>query len=389
MTKKLDRVDLSSKNVWLPCTGAALLCPAAGRKIHRRASGRSSFPPRHRTRRQKHPRRRRETTASAVVARGRTRCNASAKSFSPIDIHRLLHPRRTLRARLHSDHDRRPRAGRRRKTHRRRLPPPQSPNSSPPPTSSASSKLPRSVARKPSPRSPTARKPFPAWKKSSALAIATSPPQSNSSAATAPSICPPARPKRLSSPTDGKRQRKWIAADLLAQAEHAPDAGSFLVTTSHDRWRASPAANRKRSSRSCPKTNPAHTSIAQDRRDPRRAIRRRRLRIRQSLRSRTPQPSGNDRDIAAEKHAPPQAPSSLGPWAAQPLGDYASGSNHVLPTGGWARTRGGLSAADFVKCITVQPSSAPVSTRLADDVQATRQRGRPASALATPVEVRR
>ena len=44
----------------------------------------------------------------------------------------------------------------------------------------------------------------------------------------------------------------------------------------------------------------------------------------------------------------------LGPWAAQPLGDYASGSNHVLPTGGWARRRGGLSAADFVKCISVQ-----------------------------------
>jgi histidinol dehydrogenase len=44
----------------------------------------------------------------------------------------------------------------------------------------------------------------------------------------------------------------------------------------------------------------------------------------------------------------------LGPWAAQPLGDYATGSNHVLPTGGWARKRGGLSAADFVKCISVQ-----------------------------------
>jgi histidinol dehydrogenase len=44
----------------------------------------------------------------------------------------------------------------------------------------------------------------------------------------------------------------------------------------------------------------------------------------------------------------------IGPWGAQPLGDYISGSNHVLPTGGWARMRGGLSAADFVKCITVQ-----------------------------------
>src|SRR6267142_5590816 len=44
----------------------------------------------------------------------------------------------------------------------------------------------------------------------------------------------------------------------------------------------------------------------------------------------------------------------LGPLSAQSFGDYASGSNHVLPTGGWARRRGGLSAADFVKCYTVQ-----------------------------------
>ncbi|MGA8269338.1 MAG: histidinol dehydrogenase, partial [Candidatus Acidiferrales bacterium] len=44
----------------------------------------------------------------------------------------------------------------------------------------------------------------------------------------------------------------------------------------------------------------------------------------------------------------------LGEWSAQPIGDYASGSNHVLPTGGWARRRGGLSAVDFVKCVNVQ-----------------------------------
>src|SRR5437764_10618151 len=44
----------------------------------------------------------------------------------------------------------------------------------------------------------------------------------------------------------------------------------------------------------------------------------------------------------------------LGPWGAQPLGDYATGSNHVLPTGGWPGRRGGLSTADFVKCISVQ-----------------------------------
>jgi histidinol dehydrogenase len=44
----------------------------------------------------------------------------------------------------------------------------------------------------------------------------------------------------------------------------------------------------------------------------------------------------------------------VGRWSAQVAGDYAIGSNHVLPTAGTARVRGGLSAADFVRQITVQ-----------------------------------
>ena len=44
----------------------------------------------------------------------------------------------------------------------------------------------------------------------------------------------------------------------------------------------------------------------------------------------------------------------VGRWAAQAAGDYATGSNHVLPTAGAARVRGGLSAADFVRVMSVQ-----------------------------------
>jgi histidinol dehydrogenase len=44
----------------------------------------------------------------------------------------------------------------------------------------------------------------------------------------------------------------------------------------------------------------------------------------------------------------------VGNWSSQPLGDYVSGPNHTLPTGGVARVRGGLSVLDFVKLITVQ-----------------------------------
>jgi histidinol dehydrogenase len=44
----------------------------------------------------------------------------------------------------------------------------------------------------------------------------------------------------------------------------------------------------------------------------------------------------------------------VGPYSAQAAGDYATGSNHVLPTSGAARFRGGLSAADYVRVMSVQ-----------------------------------
>jgi len=63
----------------------------------------------------------------------------------------------------------------------------------------------------------------------------------------------------------------------------------------------------------------------------------------------------------------------LGPYSPQSLGDYAAGPNHVLPTGGVARFRGGLSVVDYLKIITVQEVSrealvriAPIVTTLAE-----------------------
>jgi histidinol dehydrogenase len=55
----------------------------------------------------------------------------------------------------------------------------------------------------------------------------------------------------------------------------------------------------------------------------------------------------------------------VGPWSAQAAGDYATGSNHVLPTAGAARVRGGLSAADFVRVMSVQRLSRAGLSRLA------------------------
>jgi histidinol dehydrogenase len=59
----------------------------------------------------------------------------------------------------------------------------------------------------------------------------------------------------------------------------------------------------------------------------------------------------------------------LGPWTPESLGDYASGTNHVLPTGGWARTCSGLGVADFQRTMTVQTASPPGLKKLGPVVE--------------------
>src|SRR5207249_841789 len=68
-------------------------------------------------------------------------------------------------------------------------------------------------------------------------------------------------------------------------------------------------------------------------------------------------------------------------------GDYASGPNHVLPTSGMARLRAGLSAADFVKVISMQQLSADALRGLAPTIT-TLARAEGLEAHARSVEVR-
>jgi len=159
---------------------------------------------------------------------------------------------------------------------------------------------------------------------------------------------------------------RWIAADLLAQAEHAPDAGSYLVTTSTSLARQV-QTEVARQLQQLPPTNPAQISIK----------RTGAILVAPSLHAAcefvnrfAPEHlslPGNGEALLKMIHATGTV--FLGPWGAQPLGDYASGSNHVLPTGGWARKRGGLSTADFVKCISVQTIGQQGFERLAGTVE--------------------
>jgi histidinol dehydrogenase len=59
----------------------------------------------------------------------------------------------------------------------------------------------------------------------------------------------------------------------------------------------------------------------------------------------------------------------IGDYSAQAAGDYATGPNHVLPTGGGARLRGGLSVLDFVKLITVQELDCEGANHIASTVR--------------------
>jgi histidinol dehydrogenase len=60
----------------------------------------------------------------------------------------------------------------------------------------------------------------------------------------------------------------------------------------------------------------------------------------------------------------------VGPYSPVPAGDYATGGNHVLPTGGWARSTGGLGLEAFMKTVTVQRVTKEGLERLAPTIEA-------------------
>jgi len=138
----------------------------------------------------------------------------------------------------------------------------------------------------------------------------------------------------------------WIAADLLAQAEHDPAARAIFVTTRRPLARAVAAAVR----RSTPAAGPAREALGRNGAVVIAGSRREAIALVNRL---APEHLVCDRP-ADVKHFTSAGTIFVGEWSAQAAGDYCTGSNHVLPTGGAARFRGGLSAADFVRVFSVQ-----------------------------------
>jgi histidinol dehydrogenase len=138
----------------------------------------------------------------------------------------------------------------------------------------------------------------------------------------------------------------WIAADLIAQAEHDEDARAIFVTPSRDLARRVAAEV----ARLMPPAGAARAAIERNG-----AI--------------VVVPSIDAAVALSERMAPEHVVCDsdavarrlrragtvfVGGHSAQASGDYLTGSNHVLPTSGAARARGGLTAADFVRVTTIQ-----------------------------------
>jgi histidinol dehydrogenase len=138
----------------------------------------------------------------------------------------------------------------------------------------------------------------------------------------------------------------WLAADLIAQAEHDPDARAVLITS---KARLARAVARE-VARAMPAEGPARAAIHVNggivlTKTPDEAI---------ALANRMAPEHlvvDDERQAAGVSVA---GAIFVGGTTAQVAGDYAIGSNHVLPTGAAARFRGGLSAADFVRVVSVQ-----------------------------------
>jgi histidinol dehydrogenase len=141
-----------------------------------------------------------------------------------------------------------------------------------------------------------------------------------------------------------------IASDLVAQAEHDPEALAIFITTRPDLAKEVIAEAKLRS-----RDNP----VARESLD----------RNGLAIVAASVDEARAITNLLAPEHLTVDAASDLkwvenagsvfvGRWSAQPMGDYISGPNHTLPTGGMARVRGGLSVYDFVKLITVQEYSA-------------------------------
>jgi histidinol dehydrogenase len=161
----------------------------------------------------------------------------------------------------------------------------------------------------------------------------------------------PAGPSEVLVIADDSARAEFVAADLLAQAEHSGDAQVVLVTTSESLARAT-LQELETQMRRLGRESTLRDSIEHSR-----------IILVDSLDtafevSNAYAPEHLIVQVRGPRQWLPKVRNAgsvfLGSWTPETMGDYCSGTNHVLPTYGFARAYSGLSMTDFMKRMTVQ-----------------------------------
>jgi histidinol dehydrogenase len=164
----------------------------------------------------------------------------------------------------------------------------------------------------------------------------------------------PAGPSEVMVIADNSARADFVAADLLAQAEHDTRAQAILVTSSRKLAEAVSTEVQKQTQQLSRRAI-LDKSLAASRcivvPDMVSAIEVANLYAAEHL----------ILEVQEPRQWLPRIQNAgsvfLGAWSPEPMGDYCSGTNHVLPTYGYARAYSGLSVVDFVKSMTVQELS--------------------------------
>ncbi len=176
----------------------------------------------------------------------------------------------------------------------------------------------------------------------------------------------PAGPSEVEVIADETAHPAFIAADFLSQAEHGGDSQSILLTTSE-------------------KLVPAVTAAIEEQLDalPRKEITAKALRNSRIILMRNEQEIMDFTNYYAPEHLIIQTADYsrlagqvrnagsvfLGPYTPESAGDYASGTNHTLPTNGYAKAYSGVNLDSFIKKITFQEITADGITRLGNTIE--------------------
>jgi histidinol dehydrogenase len=170
-----------------------------------------------------------------------------------------------------------------------------------------------------------------------------------------PAIDLPAGPSEVLVIADKMADPEFVVADLLSQAEHGPDSQVILLTDSNELLDGV-ECELERQLATLPRRDIARKALEESH-----LIRVDGLQQAAEI-SNTYAPEHLVLNVARPRDLFDRIESAgsvfLGPWSPESAGDYCSGTNHVLPTYGYARAWSGVSVASFQKQITVQELSA-------------------------------